>query len=527
MYKSLPQAILTVLILGSLAYCSDIYISQNTSGAGSGADCADARSASWLNSNATAGNKYHLCGVFSGAAKSNMLTIPGGAAGNPVMVIFESGTKLTAPVWGPGTGGYPTGGAINVSGSYVLIDGGTNGTIESTLSGAAGTSCPGGTCSYDEPTSGVFLSSSASNVEIKNLTVRNIYLCNNAPACNTSWYTADIFAGPDASSNNISIHDNTLAGAGVGAFIEFSGHAISNIDINHNTISDGYWGIALSAGASGNSTSNVTLRNNTINGCPAWNGQYNNGGSANGYHCDGIILYCTQGSGCPFNIYNNSISETGAVTADIYCTYSTGSGASGSQCTIFNNVLYIDNNTGSGVGGGSAFWAGGNTGPHYLYNNTIVGSSTTPSNYLVMLGQGTIQAMKNNLFTVDHYGVYNYSGSVSSYLKASDYNLYYNLGSSPFFNGSSAISYSAWQSLGYDGHGVTGNPNLDTNYEPQSGSAAIGNGVNLTNLGIAALNSDKTGTARPATGAWDIGANQSSSQSSNVAPPTGLTATVN
>ena len=524
MRKSLPLAILVVLVVVVPMVCqaADIYITQNTSGGDTGADCSNAHSASWFNSNAKGGNIYHLCGTFTGAAGGTMLTVPGGSSGSLLTVLFEPGAVMTAPYWGAHAGPYATSGAISINGSYVTIDGGSNGIIQNTLNGAAGTSCPGGTCT-DNVSAGIYVSSSATNLEIRNLTIKNIFLCNGAATCN-SVYSTPIMIGPYSAANNVSIHDNTLSDGGVGLFLEFSGKAISNVNIYNNTTTNEFWGIAVAAGSAGNSTKSVNIYGNNISGCSTWAGTYNGG---NGPHCDGVILYCTQGSSCPFNIYNNVISESGAVTADIYCTYSSGSGGSGSQCTMFNNVLYIDNYTGAGIGGGTAFWAGGSTGPHYLYNNTIVGSTNSPANYLLMLGNGNVQSMQNNLFTTNHYAVYNYSGSLSTYLASSDYNLYYNLNSSSFFNGSSGITYSAWQALGYDAHGVTGNPNLGSGYMLQSGSAAIGAGKNLTSLGIPSLNADAAGNARPATGAWDIGAFQYGSQNGSVNPPTGLSATVN
>ena len=524
MRKLLPLFSVVFFVLSAFCWAGNVYITQNTSGGDTGADCANAHSASWFNSNATGGNTYHLCGTFTGTAGSTMLSVPAGSAGNVVTVLFEPGAVMTAPFWGTHSGAYPTSGAISLKGSYVIVDGGTNGVIQNTTNGAAGTTCPGGSCT-DNISAGIFVSSSATNVEIKNLTIKNIFLCNGAPTCN-SVYSTPIMIGPYSALSNSSIHDNTLSGAGIGLFLEFSGKTISNVDIYNNTTTDEYWGIAVSAGSSGNSTNNVNIHGNNISGCSNWAGAYNQGGTGNGPHCDGVIVYCTQASSCGFNIYNNVISESGAVTADVYCTYSNGSGGSGSQCTLFNNVLNIDNYTGSGVGGGSAFWAGGSTGPHRLYNNTIVGSTTSPANYLVILGQGTVQDMQNNLFTGDHYAVYNYSGSLSSYLSSADYNLYYNLYSSPFFNGTSAITYAAWQGLGYDAHGVTGNPNLNSAYMLQSGSAAIGKGANLTSLGITALNSDAAGTARPSSGGWDIGAFQYGSQTGTIDPPSGLNATV-
>ena len=102
---------------------------------------------------------------------------------------------MTAPVWGSGAGAWPSGAAININGSYVTVDGGTNGYIKATLSGAVGTSCSGGSCVYDQTTAGTLVAASANNVEVKNLTITDIYRCNNASACNTNWYTAGIMMG--------------------------------------------------------------------------------------------------------------------------------------------------------------------------------------------------------------------------------------------------------------------------------------------------------------------------------------------
>ena len=58
--------------------------------------------------------------------------------------------------------------------------------------------------------------------------------------------------------------------------------------------------------------------------------------------------------------------------------------------------------------------------------------------------------------------------------------------------------------------------NLSGAYKLQAGSPAIGAGVNLTSLGITGLDTDAAGVARPATGAWDIGAYQYNGASYNV-----------
>jgi hypothetical protein len=95
----------------------------------------------------------------------------------------------------------------------------------------------------------------------------------------------------------------------------------------------------------------------------------------------------------------------------------------------------------------------------------------------------------------------------------SDHNDFYNIGG--FTSGGNGVTYSgtsygslsAWHTAsGFDGNSITTNPNLDANYKLQAGSPAIGLGANLTSLGITGLDSDKAGTSRPSSGAWDAGA---------------------
>jgi hypothetical protein len=75
-------------------------------------------------------------------------------------------------------------------------------------------------------------------------------------------------------------------------------------------------------------------------------------------------------------------------------------------------------------------------------------------------------------------------------------------------NTASCNSLATEQGAGRDVHSFTTNPNLTATFHLNSGSPAIGTGVNLTSLGITALNSDASGVARPAVAAWDIGAIQ-------------------
>ena len=57
--------------LAPAARAADVYIAQTAAGADSGASCANAHAAAWFNTNAAAGNTYHLCGTFTGGAGAN------------------------------------------------------------------------------------------------------------------------------------------------------------------------------------------------------------------------------------------------------------------------------------------------------------------------------------------------------------------------------------------------------------------------------------------------------------------------
>jgi len=93
------------------------------------------------------------------------------------------------------------------------------------------------------------------------------------------------------------------------------------------------------------------------------------------------------------------------------------------------------------------------------------------------------------------------------------------------FGNGFAYSLAQWQALGFDVNSKTTDPKFDASYYPTTGSSAIGAGANLSNVGIVGLNYDKDGNARPATGAWDIGAYEyvQGGDKTPPAPPTGLT----
>ena len=129
-------AMFVLLASGSVfASIGDIYVAQGAIGAADGSSCASAKATSFFNSasnwgaSATQigpGTVVHICGVITAAAGSTAFTFNGsGASGNVITLKFETGAVLQAPYFGP------NGGAIEVNGkSYIVIDGGVNGTID-------------------------------------------------------------------------------------------------------------------------------------------------------------------------------------------------------------------------------------------------------------------------------------------------------------------------------------------------------------------------------------------------------------
>ena len=109
----------------------------------------------------------------------------------------------------------------------------------------------------------------------------------------------------------------------------------------------------------------------------------------------------------------------------------------------------------------------------------------------------------------------------SSVLSNTDYNDLYELPSNNamYYNGNWYATLAAWTaSTGWDSHSITSNPNLNLAGQPGSGSPVLTAGTTFysvcngqTNPGLGALCSDFSGTNRPSSGSWAIGAYQTSS----------------
>jgi hypothetical protein len=246
------------------------------------------------------------------------------------------------------------------------------------------------------------------------------------------------------------------------------------------------------------------------------------------------------------SIYNNVITSDmcSSSWAGNNCSAFIQLGGSYTNLNIFNNVLSATSQT---QGYQAMIWlatgylsnSGGNTTNVNILNNTIV-SNNTPGGWncecagILSTAPSATQTgitVKNNIFMNFHGGnsVYlNTDGTLGAkFTGGIDNNVLYNVDEIgvDFTGNNHYTTLASWQSAGFDLHGSTGNPLLSALFAPQSGSTILSVGVNLSTMGMTALDSDKNGSPRPTSGPWAAGAYQGSVTAP--APPTSLAATVN
>jgi hypothetical protein len=442
----------------------------------------------------------YLCGTFTGTTGQQLLAIPNsGTSGHPIVIRFDTGATLTAPYWSAN-------GAIYCSGkSYITIDGQNTGTITNTANGTSLT--------YHQTSLGVN-GQNCPYVTVKNLTVSSIYINQGSGSGATDsggQNTADInFAG---TSTGVTISGNTVSSAKIGISVQPDPNAdASNVTISSNSISDMDWGIVVGGGDAGDTMANIVINGNTITNWTNW--QY----PTSIYHQDGVILY-NQGSTNieTVTLYGNYIYGdlgVGSPTGFIYCSTST-------SCQLYNNLLV---NTGHAIYG--IVWINNPNCGNHLYNNTIVGLS---SDFGITYGNLTCPSslgkmvLENNIVNGPNVGIHDYGPLVTDTL-TSNYNSFRNAGGSApnmVTGDSTYLSYATWQGDGFEANSTTSSPNLNGSYQIASASGgAYQTGTNLTSLSLSTLNTDKAGTTRPTSGAWDMGAYQ---YVTAVAAPTNLT----
>jgi hypothetical protein len=430
------------------------------------------------------------------------LTVNGsGTSGNPIAIDFCSGTADC----GTGTAALITSpamayGIYSSGNSYITINGnGTNPSITNTANGSG--------LSYAVDSNGIYCVG-GTNDTIENLTITNMYVHTSTSDTN------GVAGGIVYTGSNISISGNTIDHAYGGIFSSYQDGDNGN-NIYNNTINHTNWGIYNGNNSTG-TIYNIKIHNNHIENMNNWDT------TSDSFHHDGIFIVQNNTSANIYNIYiydnlfdgdGSDCSGNSCMTAWLY--FNTGIHG----IYVYNNVFDFTNTTtpNAAVEGG---YSGDSN--YYIINNYFAskGGGTAIQIGPVTSGQFVIE---NN--AMNNFYTYLYLSSFSGATTTINNNAYDLTGASTghafkvnYTGGATFSQYIAANST-YDTNSITPTSLGVSSYQPQSGSALIGAGANLTSLGITSLDTDYAGAARPSTGAWDIGAYKYSSGSSDTTPP--------
>lgn len=495
--------LLLFLCLSPVVHAESFFIAQNTSGANSGASCADAHNLSWFNNKANWGNTtgkigpgdtVNLCGIFNAPAGSSYYLAfrGGGAPLNPITLFFEPGAVIQAPYW--------SGPVIDLMGnSNIIVDGGNNGLIQATADGTL-------LANQQDKGEGVDTSGSnrkgGSNITIEGLTIANIYVhfCSptstHPPVTGCPDEVGGNTVGISASNgNNILITGNTVHDTkwAIGYTSQW-GAANYNVTISNNNLFDSDHGIFVADGEDNAFVSGVQIYGNTIHDGGNWddNLDYN--------HHDGIHFWTVHNGSQAYNVtvYDNYIYGNWGLGLNSFIYLS---GFSKPNTTVFNNIL-VDQGTLNHYGCG---YICSSINQLHVLNNIVIGYATALNFY------GSNETIENNLIVGAYRAI---SFSTGPNWDTVDYNDYYSVGKLGWDSRSTLASWQSWcasnrPGTGCDAHSSLADPQLGSGYVPTAQSTGlIKGGINLATLGVSALDFDKSGADRPSAGAWDIGAYQ-------------------
>jgi hypothetical protein len=498
----LPLFLILVATLGnfSIATANDIYVAQNATGLGNGQDCANTKNVTYFNTSAYwvstppvglqigPGTTVHLCNTIT----TELTVRKSGTSGSPITILFEPGAKISLPV----CSNRDANGCINLSNfGYIILDGGTNGIIENTDSGS----------SLGHQGDGVgVLANGTHDSEIRNLTISNLYIHSSASDETDLSRSAAIYMA--GAVNNLVIHNNIMHDCNWCINYQFSSSA-SGVSIYSNEIYHAEHGIAF-GGYGGGTVSSATIYRNYIHDYFNWDV------SSGSKHHDGIHLYTNAGSLIDgVDIYNNTFGGDPGVslTSHIYIEHD---GNAVNDVRVYNNVILPGPANRSTNFGLMAF--GANTGTS-VYNNTILCGSNVGGYGVNLEGGNTI--FENNVITGCFAAAAFYVNAPNVVLNYNTYAGNANIGAF-LYNDNLTATITSWiAATNQDANSQSvDSAGLDSaTGSLMSGSPAIGTGINLTALGIAALNLDKGDILRPPTATWDAGAFQFSD--TTVGPP--------
>jgi hypothetical protein len=564
-------ACLTLLLLmmshPAFASLGKVYVAQNAAGADTGADCANAHGAvAFFNSAANwgsgssqigPGTTVHLCGTIDSRSNgATLLTFYGdGAASNPVILLFETGAIVQAAYCA-------NSGCINLNGhSHIVVDGGSacgkqgsstgpdtpcNGTIRNTAVGSTGSTCIDGPCTPLSSTTGSSAIGSnggtPTDVTIRYLNIK-VYVRSTSDYSNSGNNTSGIALYGGTMANHFEVHHNIFNGMGKGflASLGSTSGVFSGYHVYNNSFTSQCWAMGVGLASASANVTDLAFHHNEVQNWDAWaiaNDTANaHGQGTNVCHTNGTMWfnYGTPSGGFGYIGDSSSGMWDNYLHGTLTGNYS-GSSPSGylscqDNCiniVMFNNLV-IDTTTGAN-GGGIAYFNGPGGGGQQVYNNTFVRPS---GSFTVWTGSTAPGRLKNNILkcTGNSCAAIEIRPNTPDVVQ-SDLNDGFQVGSASWtiYNSAGSASFlslASWQSRGtnHDNTSVTTDPKFDTNYKLQSGSPAIGLGVNLSSLGFPPLDSDAAGVLRPSSGTWDAGIYEFAS-GSTVQAPTGLTALV-
>jgi hypothetical protein len=499
------------------------------------------------------GNVLHMCPGTYNCSSPGATGISINASGSPSFPVTiqgdAGGVTMACAYWGTEfIGNTPAAITCGSPHSYILIDGiaAADFVVKNTNNGSASLGY-----GYQQASTLINLGGGCDHTEVRNVTANPAYLTAlGDPAGSAPNDTVAIVVGE---ADFQSIHDSVFENAEYPVAGGYSAASqISSFQFYNNTADYGCHIINFADASGGDSATGVVFHNNVI-------GPHNSVWGSTACHSDTMLLAATNSpSTLSMTIYNNIIvSDMCSVpNPGDNCTAMVFFPGAIINTTLFNNVMGYSVpgqqggeavvRPGAAYGGGS----GGSESNLHFYNNTFIGTQgsgcTECSGIKMTSGPGATQSgfiSENNIF-------YGFQGATEEYLAENDtlvdifgtnidYNLSYNTNQIAFeyANGMAYhwLTPGVWTTSsatnlfpGYDRHGTYGNPMLNVNYVPQTGSAAIGLGANLTSLctgALTALCSDANGNPRPTTGAWTVGAYQGGVNAP--APPSSVTATVN
>jgi hypothetical protein len=537
--RKLILVIASLLAFAPLMFSSatNVYITPN--GSGQGACTTNPQTPAWFNNAANWGNGSSqigpgtvvtICGTFTGTNGASEFTFQGsGAVGAPVELLFGTNATLTAGYWG-GNGAIATNGN-----SHLLIDGGTTcgwvNQAETGCNGGITATANGSNLTNQQASIGVEVNG-GTDIEVRNLSITNMFVqvINQSTA---SWGNAGAMAAIDSrNASSLLIHNNFVSQAHAGYQIEYNSGTTTNVQIYNNVSQSMCAGYTTPSGGTSPALNTILIHDNESVDGKNWDA------ADNGCHEDHFHGWAEAGGNggtvSGMQIYNNYFHGDLGCHQNGYIYFEADMGVNDSA-KYFNNLLVntSDNSTCNGPWAYPPSGYVGLKGPNcgsatLIANNTIIGNTTQtnqPNAGVLLEGSCSNVTVNNNIIdTVGTFIVTNDSGST---LAASDENDFYNGNNDWNFKGEDESSFAAWKSAcNCDSHSSVGNPNLSSQYELQSGSAAISLGTNLTSAAIVSLDSDKAGIPRAVSGSWDSGAYVYSTGNALPSPPSGLAAQV-